>query len=410
VPDISLDELLHAALDDRRAAFQLRQRRVVRPVDSTHVEIDGREYVNFCSNNYLGLTHHPRVIEAVARAAHSHGTGVGAAPLISGYTDLHASAERAIARWKGTETAVLFPSGYQANLATIQTIASVAGARGRSVRFLLDKLAHASLIDAVRATALPFRVFPHNDLAKLARLLNDADADEMQVVVTESIFSMDGDATPLAGFADLKARHPLVLLLDEAHGSGVYGANGSGYANEVGLTSIVDVFVVTLSKSLGCAGGAVCASKTFCDALINFGRAYVFSTSVAPTVAAACEAAIRVMGEEPDRQSRVRALANRVRGELKLAGDSPIMPFVLGDEEAAIAAASVLREKGMLVLPVRPPTVPRGTSRLRVTLSCDHSDAEIDALIRTLAELPKQSSQSTQQKTDGFRPSVAKGR
>jgi 8-amino-7-oxononanoate synthase len=410
VSDRALDELLHAALAHRRAAFQLRQRQVVRPIDSTHVEIEGRRYANFCSNNYLGLTHHPRVVEAVAEAAQSHGTGAGAAPLISGYTDVHASAERALASWKGTESAVLLPSGYQANLAAIQTTASVAEARGRRVRFLLDKLAHASLIDAVRASALPFRVFPHNDLSKLARLLTDKDADELQVVVTESIFSMDGDASPLAGFAELKSRHHFVFLLDEAHGSGVYGANGSGFANEVALTSIVDIFVVTLSKSMGCAGGAVCASKIFCDALINFGRAYVFSTSVPPTVAAACEAAIGVMTDEPDRQSRVRALAKRVRNDLKLSGDSPIIPIVLGEEEAAIAAANALREKGMLVLPVRPPTVPRGTSRLRVTLSCDHSDAEIDALIRALAALPKQSRQSPQQKTDGVRPSVAKGR
>jgi 8-amino-7-oxononanoate synthase len=390
VPDDSLDELLHAALADRRAAFQLRQRQVVRPIDSTHVEIDGRRYVNFCSNNYLGLTHHPRVVEAVARAAQSHGAGAGAAPLISGYTDLHASAERALAAWKGTESAVLLPSGYQANFAAVQTIASVAEARGRRVRFLLDKLAHASLIDAVRATGLPFRVFPHNDLSKLARLLTDKDADELQVVVTESIFSMDGDAAPLAGVADLKARHPFVLLLDEAHGSGVYGANGSGYANEAELTSIVDIFVVTLSKSIGSAGGAVCGSKPFCDALINFGRAYVFSTSVPPTAAAACEAAIGVMTDEPDRQSRVRAMAKHVREDLKIGGDSPIIPIVLREEEAALAAASALLEKGMLVLPVRPPTVPRGTSRLRVTLSCDHNADEIDALIRALAARSKQ--------------------
>jgi 8-amino-7-oxononanoate synthase len=407
VPEISLEELLNAALDYRRAAFQLRQRQVVRPINSTHVEIDGRRYVNFCSNNYLGLTHHPRVIEAAARAAQSHGSGAGAAPLISGYTDLHASAERALATWKGTESAVLLPSGYQANFAAVQTIASVAESRGKRVRFLLDKLAHASLIDAVRASTVPFRVFPHNDLSKLARLLGDADTDELQVVVTESVFSMDGDASPLAGVADLKARHPFVLLLDEAHGSGVYGANGSGYANELGLTSVVDVFVVTMSKSVGCAGGAVCASKTFCDALVNFGRAYVFSTSIPPGVAAACEAAIGVMSEEPHRQSRLRALGKRVREALELSGESPIVPIVLGEEEAAIGAATALREEGMLVLPVRPPTVPRGTSRLRVTLSCDHSGAEIDALIRALAELREQ---RPQQKTDGVRPSVAKGR
>src|SRR5439155_20224666 len=154
----SLEDLLHAALDDRRANLQLRQRRVVTPIDSVHLEISGRRFVNFCSNNYLGLTHHPRVIAAVQRATQSHGAGAAASPLISGYTDLHASAERALAAWKGTESAVLLPSGYQANHAAIQTIAGAAEARGTRVRFLLDKLAHASLIDAVRGSGLPFRV------------------------------------------------------------------------------------------------------------------------------------------------------------------------------------------------------------------------------------------------------------
>src|SRR5207248_4346297 len=164
---------------------------------------------------------------------------------------------------------------------------------------------------------------------KLARLLSDADEDELQVVVTESVFSMDGDAAPLAGFAELKSSHRFVLLLDEAHASGVFGANGSGYANELGLTGAVDVFVVTLSKSLGCAGGGVCASKTFCDSLVNFGRAYVYSTSVPPSIPAACEAAIRVISEEPQRQQRVRELARRVRAKLDLSpSDCPIIPVV----------------------------------------------------------------------------------
>ena len=379
-----LEDFLGAALADRRAAFQFRQRQIVRPLDSVHVDIDGRGHVNFCSNNYLGLTHHPRVIEAVARATQSHGAGAAASPLISGYTDLHASAERALAKWKGTESAVLLPSGYQANHAAFQALAGAAQAAGSRVRFLVDELAHASLLDAVRVRGLQFRTFGHNDLADLARLLSEDPDESLQVVVTESIFSMDGDAAPLAGFADLKARHNFVLLLDEAHGSGVFGTNGSGYANESGFAGIVDVFVVTLSKSLGGIGGAVCASKRFCDSVVNFGRAYVYSTSVPPAAAAACEAAIAVMSEEPQRQRRVRELARRVRQELSAAGECPIVPIVLGEEQAALAAAEELRAKGMLVLAVRPPTVPKGTSRLRVTLSCDHSDDEVDALIRAL--------------------------
>jgi 8-amino-7-oxononanoate synthase len=372
---------LAAALGERSRSNQLRQRQLIRPIDSVHVEIDGRRYVNFCSNNYLGLTHHPRVIEAIARAAQSHGAGAGASGLISGYTDLHASAERALARWKGTESAVLLASGYQANQAIVQTIAGIAQSTGTRARFLLDKLAHASLIDAIRGTDVPLRVFPHNHLEKLERLLSEADANERQIVVTESIFSMDGDAAPLAGLAQLKCRYPFVLLLDEAHGSGVCGENGSGYANELGLTNPVDLFVVTLSKSLGGAGGGVCASKKWCDALVNFGRAYVYSTAPPPAVAAACETAIGIMSKEPHRQRRVREISKRVRAALHLMGDSPIIPLIVGEESAAMEAAARLREKGMLVLPVRPPTVPRGTSRLRITLSCDHSEEEVQTLI-----------------------------
>jgi 7-keto-8-aminopelargonate synthetase-like enzyme len=204
---------------------------------------------------------------------------------------------------------------------------------------------------------------------------------------------MDGDAAPLAGFMELKRSHSFLLLLDEAHGSGVYGANGSGYANESGFSDIVDVFIVTLSKALGSAGGAICASKDFCDAVANFGRAYVYSTSLPPANAAAAEAAIGVMRDEPQRQRRVRELAKRVRAELSaagfaiLAGDSPIIPIVLGEERAALDAAEMLRSEGFLVLPVRPPTVPKGSSRLRVTLSCEHEDETVNRLQNLLSAL-----------------------
>ena len=385
--DPSLERVLKAALESRRAQHLERRRRVVTPIDAVHVEIDGRRLVNFCSNNYLGLTHHPKVMEAVATATRDHGAGAAASGLISGYTAAHASAEAALAAWKGTDAAVLLPSGYQANHAAVQTVIGSADAAGSRVRFLLDKLAHASLVDAVRATGATFRVFPHNDLSKLERLLAERDPAEMQVVVTESIFSMDGDAAPVAAFAELKARHPFVLLLDEAHGSGVYGANGAGLAAELGLTRAVDVFVVTLSKSMGLVGGAVCGSVSFCDAVVNFGRAYVYSTAVPPAIAAGCQASIRVMREEPERQRRVRQLARRVRESVGMDGDSPIVPILLNDEPAALRAAATLEERGLLVLAVRPPTVPKGTSRLRVTLSCEHSDDEVATLIDAIREL-----------------------
>jgi 8-amino-7-oxononanoate synthase len=385
-----LSDLVNDALEHRRKASLNRRRTLLEPISPAHVEIDGHRYVNFSSNDYLGLSRHPAVVEATVAATNKGGVGAAASPLITGYTAMHESAERAIAAWKGTESAIVLSSGYQANHAAIQTIAAAADTSGRSVRFLLDKLAHASLIDAMRGSGQPFRVFGHNDLAKLKRLLANADAGATQVVVTESIFSMDGDAADLEGLAALKRERAFVLVLDEAHASGVYGQHGAGYASERGLSDIVDVNIVTMSKALGCAGGAICGSKAFCDAVVNFGRAYIYSTALAPALARGCETAIEVMRNEPHRQQRVRELARRVRNELASSriqvaqGDSPIVPVILGDEPAALRAAAQLKEDGMLVMPVRPPTVPKGTSRLRVTLCCEHSDQEVAELVRSI--------------------------
>jgi 7-keto-8-aminopelargonate synthetase-like enzyme len=234
------------------------------------------------------------------------------------------------------------------------------------------------------------RVYPHNTLAKLERLLGEAPEGQMQVVLTESIFSMDGDAGDLRGLAELRDRFGFVLVLDEAHGSGVYGPGGAGYAAELGLGSAVDVTVVTLSKAIGSAGGAVCASANFCAAVLNHGRAYVYSTHVTPATAAWATEAVAVMADEPALQRRVRELSRVVRAEVGRmgfdvpAGDSPIVPVILGDEAAALAAADRLLEAGLLVPAVRPPTVPRGGSRLRVTLSAAHSDEEVGRLVDAL--------------------------
>ena len=385
------DHLIEQDLSRLAADHRLRSPRVVTPVTSTRVRIEGHEgeVLNFASNNYLGLTHHPRVIEAVRSAVETYGAGSGAAGLITGYSELHRKAEGALALWKGTQDAVILPSGYQANHAVVQALAALGG-QGGGVRFLVDKLAHASLIDAVRGADAKMRVFPHNNLGKLRRLLEDATAGEPQVVLTESIFSMDGDAADLEGLVALKRERPFVLVLDEAHGSGVYGANGSGLARERGLDAHVDVSMVTLSKALGGVGGAVCASEAFCAAVVNHGRAYVYSTAVPPSVCAACVAAIELMRDEPWRQVRVRELARRVRARVAEIGfdvppgDSPIVPVILGDEESALRASRELLARGILIPAVRPPTVARGSSRLWVTLSCEHSDEEAERLVEGL--------------------------
>jgi 8-amino-7-oxononanoate synthase len=392
MPPGDFDAFLLDHLESLTLSRLERIHRTVRPIDSTHVELDGRRLINFAANDYLGLSHHPRVIAAATAAMGQGGLGSGASPLVTGYTADHALAEEAIARWKGTEQAVLLPSGYQANCAAIQTLAAVTEKSG-GVRFLIDKLAHASLIDAVRASAQPFRVYPHNTLAKLRRLLQEPNPGQLQVVVTESIFSMDGDAADLAGLAALKATHPFLMLLDEAHASGVYGPAGAGYAAELNLGSLADISIVTLSKAIGCVGGAVCGSSAFCRTLVNHGRALIYSTSLPAAIAAGAVAALRVMHDEPQRQERVRALARRVRAGLAgsglavRAGDAPIVPIIVGTPADALAAAHKLQEAGLLVPAIRPPTVVRGSSRLRVTLSCDHTDGEVELLLESLRRL-----------------------
>jgi len=381
------ETLAHQTLEGLRRARQLRVRRVVEPLDATHVRLEGRRLINFASNDYLGLSHHPAVLQAAVEATNQLGVGSGAAPLITGHTPAHHAAEARIARWKGTQSAVLLPSGYQANLAAVQTVATLAKSSNRNVRFLLDKLSHASLIDAVRATAADFRVFPHNHLSKLSRLLSEAAPDRLQVVITESVFSMDGDSADLEGLARLKRERSFALVLDEAHASGIYGESGSGLAHERGLPDLADVTIVTLSKAVGCAGGAVCGSESFCEVLVNLARPYIFSTAMPPGAAAAVTAAIEVMAAEPARIRRVRASAARIRSELTAQGfslalgDSPIIPIVLGNETAALEAAVQLLENGILCVPIRPPTVPRGSSRLRVTISSEHSDEDLAALL-----------------------------
>jgi len=387
-----LEALISEDLAAREASHQLRVRRALVPISSTHVRCDGVDYVNFASNNYLGLTHHPRLLDAAIQSLRREGLGSGAASLITGYTTTHAQAEARIASWKGAEAAVLLPSGYQANHAVVQTLAALGEQRG-GVRVLLDERVHASLLDAVRGTAAPFRVFPHNHLAKLERLIADAPPDQMQVVVTESIFSMDGDAADLAGLVKLKQTRPFILLLDEAHGSGVYGPGGAGLAAEQHLENDVDVCVVTLSKALGSIGGAVCGSKQFCAALTNYGRAFIYSTAVPSWVAASAKEAIDVLSDEPWRAARVRQLAKQVRGQVASmgleipAGDAPIVPMIVGDAQTAVDLSHRMLQAGLLVPAVRPPTVALGSSRLRVTLSCDHTDEEVGRLIETLSEV-----------------------
>lgn len=377
------------ALRAREESGLLRRRLTVRQVDATHVEVDGRVLLNFAGNDYLGLSRHAAVVAALRGAA---AVGSTASPLICGHSPSHAAAEAALAEWKGTDSAVLAPSGYQANVAAVQAAHAVCERRGRPL-LILDKLVHASLVDAARSVAADMRVFPHNHLGKLARLLAACPAQRRPIVITESIFSMDGDAADLRGLAELRRRRPFVLLLDEAHASGVYGASGRGLAHEAGVPHIADLTVVTLSKALGCAGAAVLGSRAWVDAVVNFGRALIYSTAMPPALADAARIAVGLACAEPERAARVRALARRLRARLGRSDplpDSPIVPVIVGDAGRAVAWVSRLRDAGIFVVAVRPPTVPAGQSRLRISLSAEHTEQEVDRLAASIAALSRE--------------------
>jgi len=384
------DDQLSQALQDRASAGTLRERRDVKILDTAHIEIAGQRFINFCSNDYLGFTHHPRIIRALEESLKQNGSGAAASGLVTGHTTAHALAEEKIARWKNSQNAILTSSGYTANVAAVQSLHAASDGKAR---FLVDKLAHASLIDALRSAEANFRIYPHNDYTKLARLLSEADEHPLQVVLTESIFSMDGDSADLQQLAELKAKHPFLLLLDEAHGSGVYGKHGAGFAAEQNLSSIVDISIVTLSKALGLVGGAICSSKLIRDSIVNFGRSYIYSTAIPPAIASAAIAAIDVLQDEPQHQQRVRQIARQVRAKLTAAGftlppgDSPIVPIILGDENKTLEAAARLKQAGFYVAAIRPPTVPRGASRLRVTFSSAHRDEDVEALIAAIISI-----------------------
>jgi 8-amino-7-oxononanoate synthase len=320
---------------------------------------------SFASNDYLGLTAHPAVVAAAHDALDRWGAGAGSARLVVGARPVHAELEDELAAWKSAEAAVLFPTGFAANLGVLSTF----GERG--VRVLSDELNHASIIDGCRLSRAQVAVYRHVDLDHLASLLAGA---ERAIVVSDSVFSMDGDVAPVDELAELCARHHALLVLDEAHA--VLGPRPD-------LREVDALRVGTLSKTLGSLGGFVAGPRSFVELLVNRARPYIFTTASTPADTGAALAALRVLcSDEGD--DLLRRLAGHVES-VAPGHPSPIVPVVLGDEERALQAAAALLEQGLLVPAIRPPTVPVGTSRLRVTLSAAHTDAEVSSLVAALA-------------------------
>ncbi len=374
-------------LNERRRHGLYRVRRRLQSAQGPHVRFHGRDFVNFSSNDYLNYAADPRLANAAARAARRYGCGAGASALVSGRLPPLRALERDLARWEGTEAALVFNSGYVANLAVVGALAQSNDA------VFSDALNHASLIDGCRLSRASVHVYRHADLDHLADLLKHETA-RRRFIVCDSVFSMDGDLAPLAGLLELAERFDCVVLLDEAHATGVLGEHGRGLTDLLPAGAFPSERVVkvgTLSKALGSQGGFVCGSRRLIAWLVNHARPYIFSTALAPPAAAAARCAVDLVQTEPERRRHVLSLAEHLRTALcafgKPVGASccQIVPVIVGDARAATALAHRLEEQGLLAPAIRPPSVPEGTARLRISLSAGHSTEDVDRLIAALS-------------------------
>jgi 8-amino-7-oxononanoate synthase len=392
-----MSDLFAEQLQALRARSLHRKLREIGSAQGSIVDIVGKRLINFSSNDYLGLANDQRLREAAAAAIAEFGVGAGASRLISGTQSPHLKLENALAKWKGTQGALCFSSGYATAVGTLPALA------GKSDVILLDKLSHASLIDGAKLSGSILRVFPHNHLGKLESHLDWAKREHPNariVVVTESVFSMDGDRVPLRELIELKKRFGALLLLDEAHAVGVVGPNGRGLAAEAGLNEDVDIQMGTLSKALGVSGGYICGNRSLIEWLINRARSFIYSTAQPPALAAASLAAVEFLAS-PEGEERRLILWKRIElmrknlpqdrqtsfAAARAQPASAIFPWMVGDEQAAIDLSRGLQAEGFLVPAIRYPTVAKGAARLRITVTASHDEAQIEALGAALIRL-----------------------
>ena len=373
-----------AQLDRLRDAGLYRRTRLISGPQGPRVLIDGTPVLLLCSNNYLGFADHPRVREAAADAAMRWGVGAGASRLVSGTMTIHERLEQRLAEFERTESCVLFGSGYLANVGVLSAL----GAGDQTI--FSDALNHASIIDGCRLARAETFVYEHCNLDHLEWALRER-GREGDVIVTDSIFSMDGDIAPLAGIVELARRHGARVVVDEAHATGALGPGGRGAIAEAGLDGQVDVVVGTLSKSLGSYGGYVCASREIVELLLNSARALIFSTALPPPAAAGALAALELLIEQPLRPAKLQATAALLRSELAAAGiaaprgRTQIVPLIVGDADAAMRLSEAALARGVFAQAIRPPTVPAGSSRLRLTVIASHTASELNGAVSALS-------------------------
>jgi 8-amino-7-oxononanoate synthase len=380
------DDVATWELERRRAAGLLRR---LRPLDGPQdpwVTIEGRRVLLLCSNNYLGLATHPALREAAARAARDWGVGAGASRLISGSLRLHEALEEQLAALKGTAAALLFGSGYQANVGAITALV------GSDDAVFSDELNHASIIDGCRLSRARVLVYPHNDVEALAALLTRHSA-RRRLVVTESVFSMDGDSAPLAAICDVADRYGAFVMVDEAHATGVLGPTGGGLVEAAGLRGRVTLQVGTLGKALGTYGAFVAGSRAVVDLLVNAARSFVYTTALPPPAVAAAAAAVNVLQAEPQRRQQLAANASTLWHGLRDAGlqvgaaPGHIIPVHIGDAERTMQWSEALLAAAVFVQGIRPPTVPPGTARLRVTVMSTHTATDLAAAVTAFRQV-----------------------
>lgn len=384
MPRESLTERAIAARVQREAAHRRRQLRTVTRREGVACTVDGRDLLNFCSNDYLGLSRHPRVVAALREAA-GEGAGGTASHLVCGHGTQHAALEAELAEWLQAPRALLFGSGYLANLAVVQALL------GEGDVCVQDKLNHASLIDAARLAGCTFKRYPHGDAEGAARQLA-SQAEGAALLASDGVFSMDGDVAPLRELVRVAGAQQATLYIDDAHGVGVLGAAGRGSIDAAGLAAnAVPLRLVTFGKALGSVGAAVVGDADLIAHLAETARPYIYTTAMPPAQAAATREAVRIARTGDDLRERLRANIERlkdgahVRGLALMPSDTPIQPLLVGSDTHALALAAALEAQGYWVAPIRPPTVPEGSARLRITLSAAHDAAQIDGLLDALA-------------------------
>jgi glycine C-acetyltransferase len=379
-------QFLDDALVEMKRDGLYRSLRILEGEQKPHSRFDGREVINLSSNNYLGLTTHPKLRDAALRAVKDLGVGSGSVRTIAGTMDLHMELERRIARFKKTEAAVVFQSGFTANAGTVSSVL------GKEDLILSDELNHASIIDGARLSRAAIKVFPHRDVAALRRLLEETKDVKRRLVITDGVFSMDGDVAPLRDIAAAAREHGAIMMVDDAHASGVLGRAGRGTVDHFDIHGQVDIQVGTLSKAIGVLGGYVCGSKSLIEYLYHRARPFLFSTSHPPAVAAACLAAFDVLEEEPERIERLWSNTKRFKAGLAMLGfntgisETPITPIIVGEADMAMRFSDRLFERGVFAQGIGFPTVAKGKARLRTIVTATHTEAELDQALDLLGK------------------------